>query len=43
MNNITIWGWWYGMLLAPPLVMAGLLAQDWATRLVHHRMAGARK
>ncbi|MFO0771979.1 MAG: hypothetical protein U0173_13680 [Nitrospiraceae bacterium] len=42
MNHRTIWGWWYGMLLALPLIMVGLLAKEWVTGLVHHRVAGTR-
>lgn len=28
MKDITLWGWWYGMLVTLPLFVAGLLLKD---------------
>lgn len=39
MNNVTMWGWWYGMFLGLPLILAGLLVKDWIARPVQQRIA----
>ena len=28
MKDMTLWGWWYGMLVTLPLFVAGLLLKD---------------
>lgn len=37
-NDVTLWGWWYGLLVTLPLFVAGVLVKEWMARAVPQRV-----
>ena len=32
MHNLTLWAWWYLIILVPPLALLVLVVKDWLSR-----------